>query len=469
MSVTLVGTGCGSLDNMTVEVRQALLEADLIIGAKRLIEGFPAEYTAERRAGIYAADICGMIRERMGSARKAGASDAGQVEAGAVTAELPSDCVDSEPRICVAFSGDSGFYSGTRSLLPLLEEAGIEAQVLPGISSIQVFAARLRQSWQDWLLMSAHGTDCDAVTAVMQGRPVFFLTGGKLTPTEICGQLAEAGLGALPVVVGERLTYEDERIVTGTAADFAKAGFAPLSVMLAQPARWAGDLTPGIPDEAFIRGGVPMTKETVRAAILGHLQARPADTVWDVGAGTGSVSVELAMKAKAGRVYAIERDEEGYDLIRRNREKFGVWNLRPVDGPAPEALEDLPAPDKVFIGGSGGHLSEIIAISLEKNPAARICVSAIVLETMQEAVQVMMTAGMEVRIAQVAVSTARKIGKGAGGKHMLMAGNPIFIVTGERTAEEENPVSEPALAEAENTTSDGSAVGIENPAGGRDA
>ena len=338
------------------------------------------------------------------------------------------------PKICVAFSGDSGFYSGTRSLLSLLQETGIGAKVLPGISSIQVFASRLQQPWQDWLLVSAHGTDCDAVTAVMQGRPVFFLTGGKLTPTEICGQLAEAGLGALPIVVGERLTYEDERILSGTAAEFATTAFAPLSVMLAQPAQWSGDLTPGISDEQFIRGNVPMTKETVRAAILGHMQVRPADTVWDVGAGTGSVSVELAMKAKAGRVYAIERDEEGCALIRQNREKFGVWNLCPVDGAAPEALGDLPAPDRVFIGGSDGHLQEIIDIALEKNPQARICVSAIVMETMQEAVQAMAAAGMETKIVQVAVSTAKKIGNEAKTRHMLMAGNPIFIISGQRTA-----------------------------------
>ena len=429
MGVILAGTGCGSPDNMTEEVRQALREADLIIGASRLVEGLPAEFTAERKAAIYADQICEMIRTAIQSPQTGG-----EGAASSVTGNAPAgtDPAGKEPVICVVYSGDSGFYSGTRSLLPLLKEAGIAAKVLPGISSIQVFSARLQVPWQDWLLVSAHGTDCDAVAAVMQGRPAFFLTGGKLTPSELCQQLTEAGLGELEVAVGERLTYEDERILSGRAEEFAKAGFAPLSVMLAQPAETAGDLTPGIPDEDFIRGEVPMTKETVRAAILGQLQIRSTDTVWDVGAGTGSVSIEMAMKASEGRVYAVEREPEGCRLIRRNREKFGTFNLCLVEGEAPSALEELPAPDRVFIGGSDGCLAEIIRIALERNPSVRICVSAIVLETMQEALRVMTEAGMDTKTVQVAVTTARRVGKSDHPKHMMMAGNPIFIITGEK-------------------------------------
>ena len=398
MKVILAGTGCGSRGTMTEEVREAIRQADLLIGAKRLLESIPEEVTARREAAIYPEEILDLIQ-------KAG-----------------------EGLVCVLYSGDSGFYSGTRSLQPLLEEEGIEAEVLPGISSIQVFAARLGQPWQDWLLVSAHGTDCDAVREVMRGKPVFFLTGGRLGPAQLCRQLADAGLGDLQVWVGERLTYEDERILRGTAAEFSEAEFAPLSVMLAEPAQWAGDLTPGIADGMFIRGDVPMTKQTVRAAILSELQVREQDTVWDVGAGTGSVSIELAMKARGGRVYAVERDRDGCILIRKNREKFGMWNLVPVDGPAPEALEELPAPDRVFVGGSGGSLKQIIAAALQKNEKARICVSAIVLETMQEAVQVMTEEGLDVQIRQVAVSAARKLGS----KHMMTAENPIFIITGQR-------------------------------------
>ena len=135
MKVILAGTGCGSQGSMTGEVRDAIRQADLLIGAKRLLESIPEEVTARRAAAIYAEEILEIIRQA-----GAGAADC--------------DPASKEPVICVLYSGDSGFYSGTRSLQPLLKEAGIEAEVLPGISSIQVFAARLGQPWQDWLLVS---------------------------------------------------------------------------------------------------------------------------------------------------------------------------------------------------------------------------------------------------------------------------------------------------------------------------
>ena len=401
MSLILAGTGCDSAGSMTVEVRDAIAKADVLIGAQRLLESVPSGHEADMRPAIYADEILNIIQETL---------------------------AEGDKNICVLYSGDSGFYSGTRSLLPLLSEAGIEAQVLPGISSIQLFAARLQQPWQDWKLVSAHGTDCDPVTNVMDGKPVFFLTGGKLDVTLLCRKLADAGLGDLTVTVGERLSYEDERIVSGTAAEFATQAFAPLSVMLVSPAPTLGDRTPGINDDDFIRGSIPMTKQDVRASILSHMRVQPDDVVWDVGAGTGSVSIELAMKASRGRVYAVERNEEGVSLIQQNREKFGVWNLVTIEGSAPEALTNLPAPDRAFIGGSSGNLSDIIDAVLTKNEKALICITAIVLETLHEATQHLTEMGMDVEITQIAASKTRPV----GGKHMMVAGNPIYIITGQR-------------------------------------
>lgn len=412
MKVTLVGTGCGSCGTMTEEVKNALKNADVVIGAPRLLEAVDT-FTKEdstKVPQIRPAAILETIQE--GSA--------------------------ADRQICVAYSGDSGFYSGTRSLLPLLEKAGIEAEVMPGISSIQVMAARLKRPWQDWKLVSAHGTDCDPVAEVMGGQEVFFLTGGSLGPAELCRCLSEAGLGDLKVWIGERLSYEDEKIIAGTAAEIAEKELHPLSVMLAAPADFVGDITPGIADEAFIRGDIPMTKQTVRAAILSKMHVEKTDTVWDVGAGTGSVSVELAMKASRGRVWAVEREPEGCQLIEANKKKFGVWNLNVISGSAPQALSDLPAPDRVFIGGSSGNLEEIIGAALTKNEHALICVSAIVLETMSEVVEIMARRGMETDIIQVCVNTSRTIGK----RHMMMAANPIFIITGQK----------PETAPAENTS-----------------
>ena len=409
MKVTLVGTGCGDPGTMTEEVKNAIRSADIIIGAPRLIEAVK-DYTdpdALKMPEIRPASILEAIQN---IAKK-------------------NDGVE-EISVCVAYSGDSGFYSGTRSLLPLLEEADIKAEVMPGISSIQVMASRLMKPWQDWKLVSAHGTDCDPVVEVMGGKEVFFLTGGELGPAELCRKLTEAGLGALRVTVGERLSYEDEKISSGTAAEFADRSFDTLSVMLAEAAERKGNLAPGIDDGEFIRGDVPMTKQIVRAAIVSKMNASETDTIWDVGAGTGSVSVELAMKAGKGRVWAIEREPEGCVLIEENKKKFGVWNLNVVPGSAPEALQDLPDPDRVFIGGSDGNLAGIIDTVLSKNEDALICVSAIVLETMAETVKLMAERGMDTDIIQVCVNTSREIGD----RHMMMAGNPVFIITGQKHA-----------------------------------
>lgn len=394
MQVTLAGLGCGRLATLTSEVREALEGAELLIGAPRLLESLPAGLEARRESAVKPREILELLRT----------SGCGQA--------------------CVVYSGDSGFYSGARTLLPLLAEAGLEARVLPGISSVQYLAARLGRPWQEWRLCSAHGVDCDAVEAVCHGVPACFLTGGALGPGNLCRQLAEAGLGELPVTVGENLSYPEERIVSGTAAEFAGRDFAPLSVLLAEAAPTLPRRAPGIPDGEFQRGNVPMTKQEIRAAILAELAVGPEDVCWDVGAGTGGVSVELALQARS--VWAVERDPEALALLRANRERFLAWRLRVAEGPAPEALAGLPAPDAVFVGGGGGKLPQILETVHAANPRARVCVSAIALETLHTALDRLTHLGYETEITQVAVSRSRPAGK----LHLLTAQNPVFLITG---------------------------------------
>lgn len=392
MKVTLIGCGCGK-ETLTAEAMNMVRRSGLLIGAPRVLEQFQ-ENNAVKIPAMSTREIIAALSEQT--------------------------CEEA----CVLFSGDSGFYSGARLLMPMLPKEW-EWHVLPGISSMQAFAARLGEPWQDWRLCSAHGVECDPVAEVCREQKVFFLTGGKTGPAEICEQLKEAGLDRLRVAAGENLGTNEERILFGSAGEFAKMQFAPLSVLLAAAAPRVRQRAPGLPDKLFEREEkIPMTKQTTRTAVLAALGAGPEDICWDIGAGSGSVAIELALQTRA--VWAVEQKPEALTLAARNREKLGAWNLRLVEGTAPAALKNLPAPDAVFVGGSGGRLREILYAVHEKNPAARICVSAIALETLQCAADTLRELNDEVEITQIAVCRSRAVGE----LTMMQAQNPVFLITG---------------------------------------
>lgn len=397
MNVTLIGMGSGQPENLTLQGLAALRQADLILGARRLLAVLPAGCT-ENRAAAYRPDEVAELLQTSGA-----------------------------ENAVLVYSGDTGFYSGASSMMEKLEALGVRARVLPGLSSIQLLAAALGRPWQGWNLVSAHGRTCDPVAECMQGRPTFFLTGGSEDPATLCAQLAAEGFGDVQAVVGQCLGTPEEKLFRGSVKELAAGRFNSLSVLLVEAAEVLPRRAPGLPDEAFERGDVPMTKQEVRAAVLAKLAVRPEDILWDVGAGTGSVSVELALASPRGRVYAVECRPEGCALIKANREKFRTRNLVLVEGLAPDALSDLPAPDAVFIGGSKGSLAAIVDAALDKNPDARICVSAIALETLSAAVAALTAKGRTVQVSQIAVSRAKAV----GGLHLMMAQNPIYLITGE--------------------------------------
>lgn len=398
--VTLIGMGSGTPELLTAQGLAALQSADLIIGAKRLLEHLPTGCTENRKALYKPENILSCL------------------------SEFPA------ANAALLYSGDTGFYSGASKLLPMLRAFGISAQVLPGISSVQLLSAAIGRPWQDWKLVSAHGCACDPAAECLtaEGRPVFFLTGGTETPATLCAKLADAGLGDAHGIIGENLGTPQEHLAFGTAQTLAANACAPLSVLLIEHTVLPARRTPGFPDDAFIRGEVPMTKQEVRAAALAKLAVRPTDTLWDVGAGTGSVSVELALAAPRGYVYAVECAPDACALIRQNREKFHAYNLSLIEGTAPQVLADLPAPDAVFIGGTKGSMAEVVDAALAKNPNARLCISAIALETLSAAIAALTAHGQTAEVTQLAVSRTRPAGK----LHLLMANNPIFLITGER-------------------------------------
>jgi len=404
--IDIVGIGMGARDTLTYEAAEALDACDCMIGAKRMLE-------AVAREGIPTYAQIAPVKI--------------------------ADCIAAHPehrRIAVVMSGDSGFFSGTKKLLPLL--AGHRVRVIPGLSSMQVLCARLQTSWDDARAISLHGRAGSVVPEVLKHGKVFALTDGADALKRVCADLVEAGLGHARVAVGQRLSYPDEAIITGTAAALTETDCASLSAMLIECAAGSRPLPVGLPDEAFIRqlgdGGrtVPMTKSEVRAVSVSKLRLTEDAVVWDVGAGTGSVSVEAALLCPAGHVYAVECREDASDLIERNARHFALRNLTVVRGMAPEALAELPAPTHVFIGGSSGNMREIVEAALQKSPDVRVVVNAIALESVGEMAGLIDEMGFkDGEIVQLSLARSHRVGR----YNMMNGLNPIWIGAMQRGGE----------------------------------
>lgn len=403
----LVGIGMGNEKNRTVEAEQICQSADLLIGARRMLQSVKTEGKAVFES--YKPD-----------------------EIAAYLAEHPQ-----YETAAVLLSGDIGFYSGAKKLYDAIERTeGLEQmEIYPvsGISSVVYFCGKLGVSWEDVHLLSLHGRKQNLIDAVKYHEKVFVLCGEKDGIPKICCKLKEYGLGDVKVAVGTDLSYEQERIVQGTAESLMKEDFAPLSVLLICNPDVKKRIGHGLDDDLFLRGKVPMTKSEVRSISLSKLRLHKDAVVWDVGAGTGSVSIEAASLAKDGVVYAIEKKDEAIDLLEQNKRKFGTDNLEIIKGLAPEALEGLPAPTHAFIGGSSGNLKEILEVLLEQNPRVHVVINAIALETVAEAMQCLKSmAFTDVDIAQVSVAKGKKLGS----YEMMMGQNPVYIFscTGGETA-----------------------------------
>ena len=397
--VTLLGIGMGSRDTLTAEGQRAVSEAELIIGAKRMADAvrLPGqEVLYEYRSG----EIAAYIRNH-----------------------------PEYQRIVIALSGDVGFYSGAKKLLELL---GTETEVICGISSVVYFMAKIGLSWDDAKIVSAHGKTCNLVSLIRTNRKVFAILGTADGTAELARKLTYYGMGEVKLYVGEQLSYEKEKIFVKTAKELTDYAGDPLSVVCAYNEAAQPELsTHGLPDEAFIRGKAPMTKTEVRTVSLAKLALLSDSVCYDVGAGTGSVSVEMALRAPEGRVYAVEKKEDALALLEENKRKFAVDHMEIVAGTAPEALKDLPAPTHAFIGGSSGNLREIVRLLLEKNPQVRMVINCITLETVSEVLECareMEREGgwcLESEIVQLTAARSKSVGR----YHMMMGENPIYIIT----------------------------------------
>ncbi len=389
-SIALIGVGM-SLDTTTQEGYAAIQNAEVLLGAPRLLELFsffekPAfpEYLPE-----------GVLR---------------------VLTETSAE------RYAILLSGDVGFFSAASVLLPVLRAYTV--QLIPGVSCLSYFFARLASPWQEAAVISCHGREGNLVDTVRRNKLTFVLTGDNISALAL--QLELAGFGKLLATVGENLGTKEERIQAMEISELLRNVFSQLSVLLIENPGADARVRFGIPDEAFERGDVPMTKAEVRAFTLSRLALKPDAVCCDIGCGTGSVSVEMAFAAYHGHVFAIDQSAEAIRLTQANAKRFHIGNLTAICARAPEALCDLPALDAVFIGGSGGNMEEIFALVLQKNPRAQIVVNAIALESALSAIGTFQSRNIEPEVVQLSAARARTL----KGLHLMTAQNPIWIISG---------------------------------------
>lgn len=397
--VSVVGIGPGSPSAMTEEVRETLEKAECVIGAGRMVE------TAARR---------------------------GQSVFHAIAPEVIAGYIASHSEyrsFAIVMSGDVGFFSGAKKLLPLLKDCRVK--VLPGISSLACLCARLGTSYEDVVSVSVHGREHDIVPDIRANARSFVLVGGEDGMSRLCRHLTESGLGDVRVSVGERLSYPDEKITVGTAAELAELRFESLSVALIENSGAKEVVTHGIPDEAFQRGSgkdgiIPMTKSEVRSVCLSKLRLTADAVCWDIGAGTGSVAIEMALQVRRGQVYAVECKADALKLLEENRKRFKAANLTVVPGMAPDVCSKMPAATHAFIGGSSENMRQIIQLLIKKNPDVRIVATAVTLESIAE-----LTACMkEFEFTETGVVSLSVARSRAAGKYSLMTGqNPVYVFT----------------------------------------
>jgi len=341
--------------------------------------------------------------------------------------------LDEADSAAVLASGDPGYFGIVRALA---ERFGSESlDVAPGLSSVALAFARAGLPWDDAVTVSAHGRDPRRAVNVCRAYPkVAVLTAPEFGPAQVAEGLGEEGWERT-LFVAERLGEPDERVFRGSAGEVSGREWEDPNVVISLDEERSVDGKPWIsgperkggwalPESEFEHRSAMITKPEPRALALARLDPKPGDLVWDVGAGSGSVAVECARFGAAA--VAVERDPEGCDRVRRNARRHESY-VRVVLGEAPGALADLPEPDAVFIGGTGGGFEATVELCAARARRA-VVLTLIGLERVVPAGEMLKAHGFEV---ETTLLQASKV-KGVGHLHRLAAETPVFVVAGSR-------------------------------------
>ncbi len=415
--IYLIGMGPGSASLLTAEARDCLLSLDAVAGAERTMTLY------REIGGSVAAERC-LVSFRTAELLQF-------LEA------LPDDC----RRVGFLFTGALSVYSGATALASALAESGIPRErmhFLSGLSSLDYFLDHLGERRESVAVLSLHGREGSVLPLLAKEEKLLVLLGGRGQLGAIAQELLNFGLSETEMVLGSRLSYPEEMIRRGKPTDFLDTEADSLSLLYLRFRKDTGaaKLQPsdfyrfGIEDARFFRvKGVPMTKQAARSFTLSQLPLQEDALIYDIGAGSGSVSVELCLHVPRGRVLAFESDAAALSVLQENKKRFLCGNLRIVPGFAPDTLPSADTlngrPDLVFIGGSRRRLSSIIEAVLAQSPDCTIAVHAITMETEQEILTIAadLTETHRLEMLTMAATELRPMGK----YHMRSAQNPITL------------------------------------------
>jgi len=397
-TIHVIGAGIAGQEAFGIQALERIREADLLCGSERLLALFP-DFAGERIS----------IDKNLG--------------------HLVESLQRHQGRSVVLASGDPLFFGIGRYLLRNLPDMLLE--FLPNVTSVQYAFSKIREPWDDAVFISVHGRGLPkAIDRIIANDKAAILTDEINTPAAIAKALLDRGCSGYRAYLCEDLGTADERIRITNILDLAEIDAAPLNVLLLirefDEDEQAYVPTLGIPDDEFLTVKKLITKEEIRVVTLAKLKLRHDMCLWDVGAGSGSISIEADHLLPNGRIFAIERNEECRRFIKQNLQKFNTRNVQLVEGDAPQCLEELPDPDRVFIGGSGGHLWPILELVDQRLAAGgRIVLNAITLDTLTAANEYFGNAGYEVEVVTINIAKTRPLTN----YKMFEAYNPVYILT----------------------------------------
>lgn len=355
-------------------------------------------------------------------------------------------------KIVLLSSGDPMFFGIGRKAVNKFGKDAVE--ILPDLSSIQMAFAKIKEPWDNAFLMSLHGGPDpkkrrrleheinEIPSLLLEHSKIAILTDKENNPSAIANEIIMSSalgsqLSALSIFVCERLGYPDEKIISGTPEEIAGKSFSQPNVVIVIKTEDRSHQQEALKRKSEVRFGLTekeiqhsrglITKDEIRAVAVHKLRLPQKGVFWDIGAGSGSVSIEAARLCSGLNVFAVEKEDEQLDNIRENMTRFQALNIKITKGAAPDILKDLPFPDRVFIGGSGGRIGEIIEF-IAKTQAGIIVINATTIETLNKATAGLKKAGFEIDVTQVSVSRTKDIGD----SQYLSALNPVFIIKGVR-------------------------------------